>query len=196
MEKARHLSMLRNALLNIAPEYFKTQSLNGRVQIEERIFAYELYHQLRIAYSGWNWYINGEFRKGLSFLPDYGLTNTLVPDLVIHEHGTTVNNAVVIEIKTDPGVTGSQIIEDLKKLEIYTRPGTGFLDYKIGVMLIVNSNFTQKFQGMREENQVAIREMLDYGRTAIWNISVPETRETSGSEVRLNEGCLSIIHRV
>ncbi|MTI24573.1 hypothetical protein, partial [Fulvivirga kasyanovii] len=140
-EKKDHLNKFKNALLNVSPEYFGIPAIHGQVHMNERAFAYELYHQLRKIYNGSNWYANGELRKGLTLLPNYEQDNTLIPDLVVHHHKTTTNNIMAIEIKSTPTVTGSQLIQDLKKLEIFTRPGEGYLNYHIGILLVINSSF-------------------------------------------------------
>ena len=193
-EKEYHINNFRNALLSVAPEYFGIPALQGQIHINERAFSYELYHQLRLVYNGSNWYVNGELRKGLFFMPAYGQENTLVPDLVIHEHQTTTEDIIAIEIKTNPNVTGPEIIKDLEKLEIYTRPGAGYLNYHIGIMLVVNSNFRDKFEHMRTNNTERIKELLNFHRLAIWNIETPTPIPVEGDiTVQLNPDCLEII---
>lgn len=96
LEKKRQLCNFRNALLNVAPEYYGIPALNGQIHMNEKAFAFELYHQLRSCYGQDNWYVNGELRKGLNFLPCYKQNRTLIPDLVIHQHETTTNNIIAI----------------------------------------------------------------------------------------------------
>lgn len=194
-EKGYHLDNFRNALLGIAPEYFRIPAINDRINIIERAFAYELYHQLRLIYNGRNWYVNGELRKGLTFMPEYGQDNTLIPDLVIHHHETTTEDIIAVEIKTNPDVTGPELIEDLEKLELYTRPGNGHLNYQIGILLIANSNFRDKLQRMRSENRQRIIELLNFHRIGIWNIDRPILALDNEGEMRLNDDCLEVIRR-
>ena len=152
-EKLYHLKNFKTALLSVAPEYFGIPAIEGQIHLNERAFAFELYHQLRLIYTGNNWYVNGELRKGLTFQPNYQLDKTLIPDLVVHHHETTDNDIIAVEIKSDPNVTGPELIEDLEKLEIYTRPGAGYLNYHIGILLVTNCNFKQKLANMRKINR-------------------------------------------
>ncbi|MBI1267047.1 MAG: hypothetical protein GC193_06390 [Cryomorphaceae bacterium] len=194
-QKIYHLNNLKTALLSVAPEYFGIPAIQGQIHLNERAFAFELYHQLRLIYTGHNWYVHGELRKGLTFLPNYQLENTLVPDLVVHHHETTDNDIIAIEIKSDPKVTGPELIEDLEKLEIYTRPGDGHLNYQIGILLVTNCDFRNKFSNMRVENRNRIIELLDFHRIAIWNINIPIPGDDYGDRIRLREDCLEIIIR-
>lgn len=59
-EKLRHIRKFKNALLNVSPEYFGIPTMQGGIHMNERAFAYELYHQLRLIYNGLNWYVNGD----------------------------------------------------------------------------------------------------------------------------------------
>ena len=194
-EKRIHINNLKTALLNVAPEYFGIPAIQCQIHLNERAFAYELYHQLRMIYNGYNYYVNGELRKALTFLPNYQLDKTLIPDLVVHQHLTTDNNLIAIEIKSDPNVTGPKLIEDLEKLEIYTRPGVEHLNYHIGILLVTNCNFQKKLLKMRDENRKRIFEFLDFERIAIWNINIPVPLEDTGTRIRLKEDCLNIIKR-
>lgn len=194
-EKLYHLHNFKTALLSVAPEYFGIPAIQGQIHLNERAFAFELYHQLRLIYTGHNWYVNGELRKGLTFQPNYQLDKTLIPDLVIHHHETTDNDIIAVEIKSDPDVTGPELIEDLEKLEIYTRPGAGHLNYQIGILLVTNCNFRQKLANMRKNNRDRIIELLNFHRIAIWNISVPMPLDDYGNRMRLREDCLEIIRR-
>ncbi len=194
-QKLYHLDNFKTALLCVAPEYFGIPAIQGQIHLNERAFAFELYHQLRLIYTGHNWYVNGELRKGLTFLPNYQLENTLIPDLVVHHHETTDNDIIAVEIKSDPDVTGPELIEDLEKLEIYTRPGVGHLNYQIGILLVTNCDFRNKLSNMRVENRNRIIELLNFHRIAIWNINVPIPRDDNGDRMRLREDCLEIIRR-
>ncbi len=194
-EKIYHINNFKTALLNVSPEYFGIPAIQGQIHLNERAFAFELYHQLRLIYTGHNWYVNGELRKGLTFLPNYQLDNTLIPDLVVHHHETTDNDIIAVEIKSDPNVTGPELIDDLEKLEIYTRPGNGHLNYYIGILLVTNCNFRDKLSTMRIENRNRIVELLNFHRIAIWNINTPIPLDDFGDRMRLREDCLEIIRR-
>lgn len=194
-EKVKHLEQFKQALLAVSPEYFKVTKLNNDgFQFIERAFSYELYHQIRKSYGvNENWYANCEFRKGLRFLPNSLDNRTFIPDLIIHQQDNIAENILAVEIKTNPHVTGPELVHDLEKLEIYTRPGANCLNYHIGILLIVNSDFRSKFEKMREVNRAQIKKLLMYNRISIYNIAQPITIETSGVEMPLSDECLKII---
>jgi hypothetical protein len=195
-EKILHLRNFKNALLRVSPEYFGIPALNGKIDLIERAFAYELYHQLRLVYHGQNWYVNGELRKGLTFFPSYQLNKTLIPDLIIHKHGTTSENILAVEIKVNPRVTIAEIISDLKKLELYTRPGDKFLNYSIGILLLINLNFRERIQLMKSKSRDRINKLLNFHRIAIWNIHKPLPVCSHGINLTINTKCLEIYRNI
>lgn len=192
-EKKIHLDNFKRALLNVAPEYFGIPAIENQIHLNERAFAFELYHQLRAIYNGHNWYANGELRKCLTLLPNYNSTRTLIPDLVVHHFQTTDNNIIAIEIKSNDKVTGPQLISDLTKLEQYTRPSRGFLNYHIGILLAINFDFRHKYYNMSKRIRDRIMTLLGFHRIAIWNIITPVPMEETGSRIRLRENCLRVI---
>jgi hypothetical protein len=97
--KEQAIYRFKNALLRVAPDYFCVELPDGSHAYQERIFAYELYHQVRLQFTE-HWYVNGEFRKGLSLVPRVDRRDWVIPDLVIHQPATTENNLVVVEIKS------------------------------------------------------------------------------------------------
>ena len=68
MSKENAIDAFRRALLAVALPYFSTALPGDQRAHGERIFAYELYHQLRIQMKDHQWYVHGEFRKGLTLL--------------------------------------------------------------------------------------------------------------------------------
>ncbi len=166
-ELERHKDKLMQSLIQVEPIYYATPTISGKTLTLERIFAYELYHQLRNSYEYEQPYaINGEISKGISFCS--GNETTVFPDLVIHQHGTTEGNAVAIEIKTDKDVSPSDLIHDLKKLKKYTDEGN--LNYQLGILLIANLDFCSKLNSMRnEEEKQQILSLLNSPRIAVWN---------------------------
>ena len=201
--KEEHNERFRKALLSVLPEYFATPTMQKRLskhflQVNklriERIFAYELYHQLRKHYQNSNHYVSGEFIKGLAFFPDYNRSNTIIPDIIIHQFKTTRENALAAEIKSTPSLSVQQILDDLENLELLTRPGNGALNFEIGILLIINYDFQLKFTKMRIENKRRIRKALKKSRSSIWNIAVPKVMKEHGtdSEIKLQEDCLKI----
>jgi hypothetical protein len=105
---------LEQAAAQIAPEYFLLPIHNADPRHRERVYCYELYHQLR---KQWQpdcpWRLNGEVDKGgHPYFP--GTRRAPKPDFLVHIPGTG-NNYAVIEVKS-PAVDGRHIRIDIRKL--------------------------------------------------------------------------------
>ena len=188
-----HKQKLKKALLKVGKEYFGIPDSSGKIHYLERAFAYELYHQLRMIYnkSDKNYYVNGEIVKYVGYISNQH--KQFIPDLVIHTHITTSNNEIAIEIKTNKNVTSNQIYDDLKKLNRYTDQSDNQLKYKLGVLIIVNSNFNKKAKKMKSE----INELLRINKSIeVWNIITPESHSDMTNQMKLEENCLTILHEV
>jgi hypothetical protein len=180
------------ALLSVAPDYFCVEMPDGSQAYQERIFAYELYHQVRMRFNE-QWYVNGEFRKGLSMVPRIDRSEWVIPDLVIHQPSTIEKNLVAVEIKSSPTLKPVDLLTDLQKLEMFTDPHRG-LSFSIGIMLIVNSDFRCVLEQASIDLKTAIVDALEKGpRVAIWNIASPKP-DVNGNhgEGRLDRGSLNI----
>lgn len=138
------------SIQKIDEEYFCTiftntelfePSLRGRVgefinddfyYYGERIFCYELYHQLRLGILKFtkknlisdNLKIQGEARKMniINLLDNIGLdsfSTDKIPDLIIHSPTDSENQLCIIEVKCKGNLTQNELYTDLKKLDIY-----------------------------------------------------------------------------
>ena len=180
VSKEGALERIRQSILAVAPDYFVVHLPGGSRKHQERVFAYELYHQLRVRFTE-HWYVNGEFRKGLSLIPRVERTDWIIPDIVIHQPHTLERNLVALEIKSDPAITAANLLEDVKKLEMLTDPHQG-LGFQIGVMLAVNADFETVLANAPGEVQRTLVQVLEKGpRVAIWNIAEPIANGQNGS---------------
>jgi hypothetical protein len=103
------LDLLRNLLANatarIAPEYFLLPVADAEggeplVQYRERVYAYELYHQLRQTWPDhWPYSLAGEIDKRGHPIVRGGILDNAKPDLLVHVSGQMDRNLAVIEIK-------------------------------------------------------------------------------------------------
>lgn len=112
---------LVQAAARIAPEYFLLPIHNGEARYRERVYCYELYHQLRSQWpSGCAFFLNGEVDKSAHpyFVDDGGAPK---PDFIVHVPGTGTNYAVV-EVKSAM-VDADGIREDIEKLVRFRRLG-------------------------------------------------------------------------
>lgn len=184
--KDETLTKTKEAVLAIAPDYFAVSLPDGTQKHQERVLAYELYHQLRQRFDR-NWYVNGEFRKGLSLVPCVGRTDWVIPDIVIHQPHTVERNLLVMEIKSDPSTNFEALLADVRKLEMYTDPYAG-LNFSIGVMLAANFDFVELFMRASSHARSELVKLLAKGpRVAIWNVPSAISNEGSG---KLLSDCL------
>ncbi len=105
---------LVQAAAQIAPEYFLLPIRDADARYRERVYCYELYHQLR---SQWPpdcpYFLNGEVDKGGH---PYVQQNRAAPkpDFIVHVPGTD-NNYAVMEVKS-PVVDLAGIRVDIRKM--------------------------------------------------------------------------------
>lgn len=92
--------VLTRASQLIGPEYFLLKVAGGRPVPRERVYCYELYHQLRCFWpENCPYLINGEVDKAAHpILSPRGIGRSK-PDLLVHIPGVMKGNFAVIEIK-------------------------------------------------------------------------------------------------
>jgi hypothetical protein len=100
-------------------------------QFRERVYCYELYHQMRIRWPNIPHRITGEIDKGgHPWIYGNGLDRSK-PDFTIHIPGKMGRNLLVMEVKA-PDPDDGQIISDLRKLTAFRK----FADYPFAYYLI------------------------------------------------------------
>ncbi|MCI0329666.1 MAG: hypothetical protein L0196_01760 [candidate division Zixibacteria bacterium] len=129
-EFIRHL---RLATTKIGAHYFRIHVAGSEKQIfRERVYCYELYHQLREALTDeFSFELDGELDKRGHEI----IKGDRKPDFVVHKSGCMAQNLAIIEVKP-ADVELKELGEDLKKLK-------GFVEnanYYRGVMLIYGNN--------------------------------------------------------
>jgi hypothetical protein len=94
--------LLFEATAAIDSEYFLltvAHADGGRVeQYRERVYAYELYHQLRVRWPNWPYTLGGEVDKNGHTIVRGGALDNAKPDLLVHVPGE-MSNLAVVEIK-------------------------------------------------------------------------------------------------
>jgi len=124
------LEQLINATARIEKHYFQ-QPVTGskNLIIRERVYCYELYHQLRYSQENQKYYTDGELdKRGHPFIK-----GNRKPDFVVHVPGNMKNNLAVIEVKPI-NAQFNRIEDDLKKLK-------GFLEKEYyGAIMLVYGN--------------------------------------------------------
>lgn len=124
----RDLQPIVAAVKNISSAYFTVPRFGLSPAKRERVYCYELYHQMRLVEGFGDFTLHGEIDKRGD--PSFENKN---PDYVIHHPGCGAkgDNFIVIEVKLDDAEAG--IVKDLNKLKcMITEHG-----YKYGVFILV-----------------------------------------------------------
>jgi hypothetical protein len=111
--------IIRNATSCIEVGYFHLPIDGGDSIYRERVYCYELYHQMRLRWpSETEFCLNGEIDKSAHpILCRRGVTREK-PDLLVHRPGHMSGNHAVVEVKsTKANIQG--IRKDLEKLALF-----------------------------------------------------------------------------
>lgn len=111
--------LLRQATESVPPEYFQIALDGGDPRYRERVYCYELYHQLRCRWpDNTPFYINGELDKAAHpILRELG-ADYAKPDLLIHQPGHMTGNHAIIEIKSS-NAQRKGVMKDLETLSLF-----------------------------------------------------------------------------
>ena len=144
---AEFLDTLRRATKAVAPDYFALPAPDRRLVSRERVYCYELYHQIRcLLPDDYRYTLNAEIDKaGHPWLAEGDLRRK--PDLVVHTPGGHPN-LLVIEVKS-----GSAGPDDLKEaaesLRYFTdRP----FCYEYGALLVFGGDRRRLLKSMQRIN--------------------------------------------
>lgn len=134
MEK-KIIECIKKSFNNITQDYFLLETTYGEIK-RERIFCYELYHQMRCSWCDNALIkIHGEIdKRGHSSFDQEHQKN---PDFVFHIPGEFDNNRVIVEVKGNLSTNG--IRKDIETL-------TTFIErygYRKGVYLIFNYSLSE-----------------------------------------------------
>ncbi len=115
----------------IGPDYFQLPRAGADAAYRERVYCYELYHQLRNVWGGFPYSLGGEVDKSGQPFFEEGPYAQAKPDLVVHTPGTMVGNLCVVEVKP-AGVRAEKGRDDLRKLTWFCRHAR----YHRGIFLV------------------------------------------------------------
>lgn len=92
--------ILRSATQAISPEYFQLPVAGRDPVLYERVYCYELYHQMRSRWPETHLFLSGEIPKRGHEIIMQAIENAVVPDFLIHEPGTMNHNHAILEVKS------------------------------------------------------------------------------------------------
>ena len=140
------ISLIEQALNQVSQDYYRlrtTYSTEGIVR--ERVFCYELYHQMRkIQDSGEScqYHIHGEIDKRAHEL--FAREDQKNPDFVFHCPGSMGENALVVEVKGK--LTVAEAIKDFDTLKIFCAK----YGYQKGLWLLYNHDLEEAMKALQE----------------------------------------------
>ena len=124
--------ILSKSIAGIRKEYFKIERYRDLPTLRERVYCYELYHQMRNRLpKKFPYLLHGEIDKsGHDWIVQLFRGNSPNPDFVVHvpNHST---NLAVIEVKTT-GNKKKEIQKDIKKLHKFITK----VNYYRGILLL------------------------------------------------------------
>jgi hypothetical protein len=126
--------ILRAATAAIEMTYFRLNIDGGDPVFRERVYCYELYHQMRMHWTDrCPFVLNGEVDKsGHQILKSWG-ADQAKPDLLVHTPGAMKGNYAIIEVKHRLNPAG--IRKDLNTLDLFVRK----VGYQRAIYLIYGS---------------------------------------------------------
>lgn len=126
------IALLQAATNAVAPDYFELPIAGDALIYRERVYCYELYHQLRTLWpEEFPYSLNGEVDKA-GHVVMHKLGATGVPDFLVHRPGDMDNNLVIVEVKPVDHIVEKNLGTDLEKLTKFTTDGR----YELGVYLV------------------------------------------------------------
>lgn len=127
--------------------YFELPTADDAIELRERHYTYELYHQMRKRWpDNCPLFISGEIDKVKhKYFKDSGAGEPK-PDLLIHEPGTMGNNYAVIEVKSQ-NATKYGIDNDKKKLKTFKKK----IGYTWAIYLIFGRELPRELQNFTSD---------------------------------------------
>lgn len=158
-------AILEEAIRRVPEMYFQVHIDGGDPIYRERVYCYELYHQLRCLWPKETpFYLNGELDKAAHPILRKLGADYAKPDLLVHRPGYMEGNYAIIEVKTTDAPNAG-IVKDLKTLSIFcTR-----VWYERAIYLLYGHNT----EAAAERVHTAAREIADLPLIELWLHSAP-----------------------
>jgi hypothetical protein len=125
------LSVLRRSSAQVGDEYFQLSQADGDEVYRERVYCYELYHQMRCRWRGSPYSLGGEVDKAGHPIFRDGPYGRSKPDFLVHQPGAMDRNLAIVEVKAGTASL-AELNEDLAKLTWFCSSAR----YFAGILLI------------------------------------------------------------
>jgi hypothetical protein len=131
--------LLASATAGIEPGYFRLSIFGGNPVYRERVYCYELYHQMRLRWpEGCAFVLNGEVDKAAHpKLTELGAAG-YKPDLLVHTPGDMAGNHAILEVKSVPAARPGYA-KDLRTLNVFRK----VVGYARAIYLIYGETLTR-----------------------------------------------------
>lgn len=155
-------SLLKEATSKISSDYFQLALAGSKMEIyRERLYCYELYHQLRNIWpAGSEYQLGGEIDKQGHEIID----SNVKPDFLVHVPGSMDKNHTIIEVKpicADPG----GIKKDLETLTEFRRN----VAYGKAIYLIYGDDGTSRITtAIQRHSAQTANNKIDLSLIEIW----------------------------
>lgn len=132
-------NILQRATTSIGKMYFYLTIDGGDAVFRERVYCYELYHQMRKIWPvNSKFVLNGELDKAAHPILSKLGADHAKPDLLIHTPGDMKGNYAIIEVKH--AISRGGVIKDLENLALFTQE----VKYKRAIYLIYGPHANAK----------------------------------------------------
>lgn len=133
-------AILQAATAAVPPEYFRLPVAGGPAIYRERVYCYELYHQLRLLWPDpSDFALNGEIDKSAHpVLTGLGV-NGRKPDFLVHRPGAMADNYAIIEVKPCR-VSSADIAKDIETLSLFR----GSVGYARAILLVYGDQIGER----------------------------------------------------
>ena len=125
---------LEKAAKRIGEQYFEIERRDAPPAWRERVYCYELYHQIRCILgedNPFSYVLHGEIDKSGHRAVTDRLGKDLIPDFIVHMPGEA-DNLVVIEVKVGDTCSAADANADLDKLDKFINK----VKYAYGIFLV------------------------------------------------------------
>lgn len=139
------LKNIKKAVEKIEKKFYSIISVNGGERIRERVFCYELYHQLRLIEFNYKFDIHGELAKA-------GFYNiNITPDFLFHRQGSD-DNYCIMEVKGELDSNG--ICKDFNTLSKFLGEQKEIKAYKLAIFLLFNQSLEAFINFLKRNRKV------------------------------------------
>jgi len=158
---------IADAAARIGGQYFQLPVADADSVYRERVYCYELYHQLRCVWQEFPFSLGGEVDKARHPHFRNGPYARSKPDLLVHEPGNMDRNLACVEVKPCSGGAG-EFRDDLKKLTWFCHHAR----YHRGVFLVYGAQEgeTREYDLLNAKLRRAVQDNgeIDLARIAVF----------------------------